>query len=280
MQRSRTHRLWIVGVALLVGFALLVSLARSGEAERSDYLAIESPDSVKSVEQQDAQSPKRTSTAADFLPLPAFSDPGSASFTPQQAKVEIHATNYGDRMSRDVNGKPVHNDWLVVLHETVGSASSAINTFQTPHYKDLEQTSYHALITLDGTIVYLLPPEKRAYGAGNSVFVGDRGPEAVQTNPDIPSSVNNFAYHISLETPPDGANNQPTHSGYTMAQYESLAWLVARTQVPSNRVVTHAEIDRAGERQDPRSFDFSLFRSLLEIYADPDLPIGSIDPRG
>ncbi|WP_299413902.1 peptidoglycan recognition family protein [Acaryochloris sp. IP29b_bin.148] len=183
---------------------------------------------------------------------------------PREAKADVHPTNYGERFAANVHGQAVQNNWLIVLHETVGSAMSAINTFQTPHPRDEDQVSYHALIFLDGTIVYLVPPEKRAYGAGNSVFVGANGPEAVQTNANLPASVNNFAYHISLETPADGNHNGPVHSGYTEAQYQSLAWLIARTGVPIQRVTTHAKVDRSGERADPRSFDFSKFSAMLQ----------------
>ncbi len=188
----------------------------------------------------------------------------SSSKWPRQVKAAVHPTNYGDRLGKDIHGRSIDYPLLVVLHETVGSAMGTVNFFQVPHYQDEEQASYHALITLNGTIVYLVPPEKRAFGAGNSIFYGPHGPETVQTNPKIPASVNNFAYHISLETPPDGENGNPSHSGYTDAQYQSLAWLVARTRVPNSRITTHKAIDQSGERQDPRSFDFDRLFSLLQ----------------
>ncbi|MEL6900570.1 MAG: peptidoglycan recognition family protein [Cyanobacteria bacterium J06606_4] len=176
-------------------------------------------------------------------------------------------TNYGERLSADANGNLLNNEYLVVLHETVGSASSAINTFQTPHPRDEDQVSYHTLIALDGTVVYVVSPEQRAFGAGNSAFQTPTGEESVSTNPAFPSSVNNFAYHISLETPPDGQNNgATTHSGYTDAQYRSLAWLLSRTTVPNNRITTHREVDRSGSRIDPRSFEPDRLFSLLQQY--------------
>jgi N-acetyl-anhydromuramyl-L-alanine amidase AmpD len=150
-----------------------------------------------------------------------------------------------------------------VLHETVYSANSAINYFRAPHTNEADQASYHTLIRLNGTVVYLVPPDKRAYGAGNSVFDGPNGPESVHTHRQYPPSVNNFAYHISLETPPDGENDQQTHSGYTEAQYRSLAWLVAQSSVPDDRITTHRAVDRSNSRMDPRSFDFSYFLALL-----------------
>jgi len=187
-------------------------------------------------------------------------------YTPTEEVALAHPTNFGRRFVQDFYGKLANNEAIVVLHETVGSAQSTIDLFQTPHPNDNDQVSYHTLITTDGTIVYLVPPDRRAFGAGNSIFVSDMGQEAIQTNPDFPPSVNNFAYHISLVTPPDGRNNATRHSGYTRAQYQSLAWLVAKTGVPESRITTHRAVDRSRQRTDPRSFDGEYFLRLLSFY--------------
>ncbi len=179
-------------------------------------------------------------------------------------------SNYGDRFSTDVYGHPVNNSAIAVLHETVGSAMSAINTFRTSHDDIRKQVSYHALITLDGIIIYLVPSDKRAFGAGNSVFESSQGIETVKTNIDLPPSVNNFAYHISLETPLDGRKNQPSHSGYTDAQYKALAWLLSLSNIPDQRITTHKNVDRSGQRFDPRSFDFAKFFQILHTYRQPN----------
>lgn len=202
-----------------------------------------------------------------FAGIPSGQVPLAVGFVPPQEAAFVDPTNYGDRFIVDANGNPVQNDLIVVLHETVGSANSALNEFQTRHPRDADQVSYHSLIRRNGTIVYLVPPEKRAFGAGNSVFVGANGAEAVRTNPAFPASVNNFAYHTSLESPSDGRGNQRNHSGYTAAQYRSLAWLVAQTRVPTDRITTHRSVDRSGTRLDPRSFDTRQFMSLLQTYS-------------
>ena len=176
-------------------------------------------------------------------------------------------TNYGERFTRDVYNQPATQQPIIVLHETVSSADSAINYFQTPHPNDADQASYHTLIRRNGVVVYLVPPEKRAYGAGNSVFVGaDGSPETIKTHKQFSASVNNFAYHISLESPPDGYGNGPSHSGYSQAQYNSLAWLIGQSTVPLDRITTHQRVDRSGERSDPRSFDFRRLQSALRPY--------------
>ncbi|PSN19196.1 negative regulator of beta-lactamase [filamentous cyanobacterium CCP5] len=187
-------------------------------------------------------------------------------YVPREEIALADPSNYGDRYLTDAYGRPIQNDFVAVLHETVGSARSAINLFQTHHPRDADQVSYHTLIARDGTVIYIVPPEKRAYGAGNSVFNGPNGPETVTTNPAFPPSINNFAYHVSLESPADGRGNSRRHSGYTQAQYESLAWLLARTDIPDNRITTHQSVDQSGSRMDPRSFDSQRFFALLRRY--------------
>ncbi len=190
-----------------------------------------------------------------------------ASFRPITVWRPAHKTNFGKRYPKDIYGRPVTNDPIVVLHETVSSGASTIRFFQTPHYNEAEQASYHDLIIRNGTIVHLVSKKNRAFGAGNSVFNGPNGPESVKTHKIYSASVNNFAYHISLESPPDGRHNGNHHSGYTQAQYKSLAYLVAESQIPLSRVTTHKGVDRSGSRRDPRSFNNRHFTSLVQRFS-------------
>lgn len=234
--------------------------------------------------------PARSAAYPIHLPLSRFRQ-SAAVFTSQRSartpnytpieEIQLaDLTNFGDRYLRDVRGQSAVHDPIVVLHETVGSAQSAVNFFQTPHPIDDDQASYHTLIAADGRVIYLVPPDKRAYGAGDSVFEGANGIEAVQTNPEFPPSVNNFAYHISLETPADGDNNNTAHSGYTNAQYQSLAWLVSKTGVLDSRITMHKLVDRSGQRMDPRSFDMRLFSNLLGTYPRTrEISIGCLAPK-
>ncbi|QVL54445.1 MAG: N-acetylmuramoyl-L-alanine amidase [Cyanobium sp. M30B3] len=179
-------------------------------------------------------------------------------------QVSIDPTNFGERFSRDAFGNPLDpTPRLVVLHETVYSLESAISTFRTPHPRDEDQVSYHALVGRDGEVVFLLDPRKRAFGAGNSAF---RGQWAI-TNPKVGGSVNNFALHVSLESPRDGEDGGPNHSGYTTAQYDGLAALLALWMqtfpIAADQITTHRAVDLGGERADPRSFDWSALQSRL-----------------
>ena len=180
-------------------------------------------------------------------------------------RVRVDPSNFGERFRRDAFGQIIDpTPRLVVLHETVYGLKSAIHTFRTPHPNDEDQVSYHALIGEDGQVVQLLDPSKRAFGAGNSAFNG----QWVVTNPKVGGSINNFALHVSLETPLDGENNNPGHSGYSSAQYDSLAALLAdwmgRYPIKLDNITTHQAVDLGGERSDPRSFNWQALQERLQ----------------
>ena len=187
----------------------------------------------------------------------------------QIERLRIDPSNYGERLGRDAYGnRLVTVPSLVVLHETVYGIGSAINTFTTHHPNDDDQVSYHLLIGEDGRVIQAVDPSKRAFGAGYSAFRG----QWVITNPSMAGSVNNFALHISLETPLDGENNAPGHSGYSRAQYDALAVVLAdwmrRYRIPFDRITTHRHVDLGLERADPRSFDWAaLQRRLVALSA-------------
>ena len=182
----------------------------------------------------------------------------------RRVSVATDPTNYGERFRVNPWGSALNPDpRVVVLHETVYSLQSAVNTFLTPHPRDADQVSYHTVIGLDGKIVDLVDPLNRAYGAGYSAFLG----EWAVTNPKIRGSVNNFALHLSLETPLDGANSRSSHSGYSSAQYDSLAlvltdWINRFGFTPA-AITTHRHVDLGGERGDPRSFDWDELQTRL-----------------
>ncbi len=202
------------------------------------------------------------------LPLTRFRATANQISGPVQERSAVaHFTNFGWRFLVDWFGVSALHEPIVVLHETVGSFESVINLFSESHPDDDDQVSYHTLIRENGEIVYVVPPEYRAYGAGDSVFVNaDRQEETVQTNGKNPPSVNNFAYHISLVTPMEGQNDEATHGGYTKNQYEALAWLVSKTGIADDRITTHKIVDRSGTRIDPRSFDAEYFLQRLHSY--------------
>jgi N-acetyl-anhydromuramyl-L-alanine amidase AmpD len=179
-------------------------------------------------------------------------------------KLQIDPTNYAERLSHDAYGNPLSTrPSLVVLHETVYGLQSALHTFGSANHRDQDQVSYHVLIGEDGRIVEALDPDKRAYGAGYSAFAG----EWAVTNAALDGSVNNFALHISLETPLDGEDSAETHSGYSSAQYDALAVVLAdwmkRFKIPADRITTHRHVDLGQERADPRSFSWDSLQQRL-----------------
>ncbi|MCP9799488.1 N-acetylmuramoyl-L-alanine amidase [Synechococcus sp. RedBA-s] len=190
---------------------------------------------------------------------------GELSALPERRRrLAIDPSNYGVRFERDAFGHAVDpTPQVVVLHETVYGLGSALRTFQTPHPRDEDQVSYHTLIGLDGQVIDVLDPSQRAFGAGNSSFNG----RWVVTNPRVGGSINNFALHISLETPVDGEDNDRGHSGYSSKQYDALALVLTdwmrRFPIPADHITTHRHVDLGGERADPRSFNWAALQSRL-----------------
>ena len=183
--------------------------------------------------------------------------------------VKIDPTNFGERYDKDAYGRVIDAmPRVVVLHETVYSLSSALNTFMTPHPRDEDQVSYHTLVGQDGRVLDLVDPLSRAYGAGFSAFLG----EWAITNRKLKGSINNFALHLSLETPPSGANANRSHVGYTSKQYDALALVLSgwirSFNLPPAAITTHRHVDLGGERDDPRSFDWSKLQTRLAALGD------------
>ena len=176
-------------------------------------------------------------------------------------RLRIDPSNYAERLRRDAYGNRLDTTpSVVVMHETVYGLGSAINTFTTHHPDDADQVSYHLLLGERGRVVQAVDPAKRAYGAGYSAFQG----RWVITNPAMAGSVNNFALHVSLETPLDGEDSEAGHSGYTAIQYDNLALVLAdwmrRYRIPFEAITTHRHVDLGLERADPRSFDWSALQ--------------------
>ena len=183
--------------------------------------------------------------------------------------VKIDPTNFGERYDKDAYGRVIDaTPRVVVLHETVYSLNSALNTFMTPHPRDEDQVSYHTLVGQDGRVLDLVDPLSRAYGAGFSAFLG----EWAITNKKLKGSINNFALHLSLETPPTGANANRSHVGYTSKQYDALALVLSgwirSFNLPPAAITTHRHVDLGGERDDPRSFDWSKLQTRLAALGD------------
>ncbi|MFM8524409.1 MAG: N-acetylmuramoyl-L-alanine amidase [Cyanobacteriota bacterium] len=178
----------------------------------------------------------------------------------QLLRMPADASNYGERLLRDAwGGELPHQPQLIVLHETVSSLEGTLAHFQRHHPRDDDQSSYHRLVDVDGTLIEIVPDHKRAFGAGQAAF----GDFTLVSRPGRSPSLNNVALHLSLVSPPDGRGDGDAHSGYTAAQYQAVAAQVLLWQaaygIPLARLATHAAVDRSRTRSDPRSFSWAHF---------------------
>ncbi|CAK6688086.1 peptidoglycan recognition family protein [Synechococcus sp. CBW1107] len=281
--RGKPLAMGLLGGALILGLGCLGWLGRDLTASSE---AASRPSLLQLLEQVTQPQPSRDSPPRRPSPLPpprpAWVSPlarqcvdldprlrqrleGELAALPERRRrLPIDPSNYGVRFERDAFGHPTDpTPQVVVLHETVYGIGSALRTFQTPHPRDDDQVSYHTLIGLDGQVIDVLDPGQRAFGAGNSAFNG----RWVVTNPRVGGSINNFALHISLETPLDGEDNDTAHSGYSSKQYDALALVLTdwmrRFPIPASHITTHRQVDLGGERADPRSFNWGALQSRL-----------------
>lgn len=282
-EHSRPILLSLAGAVLLAaaGLALFRGLPWSpsqAPAESNNVLDLLLQTSGQRVSEPEPVAPAPPRQASWASPLqgqcPALDSAVQARLLRLQSRIHrntplqrIDPSNFGQRYRLDAFGSPIDpTPKVIVLHETVYGLSSALNTFKTPHADDADQVSYHSLIGLDGELVRVVDPRLRAFGAGYSAFNN----EWVITNPKVGGSINNFALHLSLETPEDGENEAAGHSGYTQAQYDTMAielsqWM-RRFSIPVEHITTHRHVDLGGERADPRSLDWNelavRFRAL------------------
>lgn len=146
---------------------------------------------------------------------------------------------------------------LVVIHESIVNLETLLLYHQSPTYK----ASYHVVIARNGHVIHLVPANRKAYAAANSQYKNNQG-----IIEQINGSVDDFAYHIVLESPPEGLDETLCkHSGYTQSQYKSLGWLISQTGVDIDRVVTHEEVKLTkSEVKEPRSFNKSALLNLIK----------------
>jgi len=159
---------------------------------------------------------------------------------------------------------------LFVIHETNIDIETSLLLHNDPDYLG----SYHAVIDRSGIINYLVPADSKAFAAAQSVFFNPiTGVEESMNN-----SVDDFAYHVALETPPDGVKfNYSTHTGYTIQQYKSLAWLARHTGVEQHRIVTHGQI-RNPQTNEPRCFNRGVFQDFMdELTNEKGIDFGVLD---
>lgn len=160
------------------------------------------------------------------------------------------------------------NKLIIVFHETMVN----IPRIDKIHQSYAPGVSYHFVIQRNGTLISYVPPSKRAYAAGKAIFVNSQGEEE-----HINNSVDDFSLHVALETPfeaildqQDSGKRLKYHTGYTVPQYKSAAWVIAQTGMRDlTRVTTHDRIrlDQSEDSiGDPRCFNLDFLISLVSKY--------------
>ncbi len=135
----------------------------------------------------------------------------------------------------------------IVLHATaMPDLERVLFLFQNP----ASRLSSHYVIGKDGTIVQVVDPDRRAWHAGISEFVG------------VPR-VNDFSVGIELVNLNDGVDRYPDAQVDGTANL--LRYLRFRYGIPADRIVSHALIARPpGRKSDPIGLDIPRLIMLSE----------------
>ena len=158
----------------------------------------------------------------------------------------IPSPNFDDRPS----GATVD---CLVIHATVEpTTEGTMDIFLTPSRK----VSAHFVVGRDGRVVEMVPVEKRAWHAGNSVFDGA-------------TAVNNFSVGIEMVNLNDG--KEP----YPVEQTEAVAGIIrllrTKYDIPDSRIVSHAQVALpAGRKNDPVGFDFQKLKEMARQTSSND----------
>jgi len=174
--------------------------------------------------------------AAEKAPMP-----------PKPPVTWIASPNYDDR-------PPGTEIDTIVIHDTETPGIRLARTIATHFASPRSGVSAHFIIGKAGEIVQCVPEDKRAFHAGPSLFRGrDR--------------VNDFSIGIEL------VNAQTGYDPFTDQEYAWLArlvrYLVARFEIPTNRIVGHHDItNRPHVKRDPAA-NFDWDRFLVAVGGSP-----------
>jgi N-acetylmuramoyl-L-alanine amidase len=135
-------------------------------------------------------------------------------------------------------------DAVVIHATTINTLEETIAYFLDPS----AEVSTHYVVDRDGTVVQLVPVEKRAWHAGQSMLNGV-------------ARVNDFSVGIELVNMNDGEE-------FPEAQYQATAGIIrllrSRYQIPDERIVSHAAVAiPPGRKSDPKGFDFQKLKAML-----------------
>lgn len=137
----------------------------------------------------------------------------------------------------------------VVLHSTVvPTTEETVKIFLDPK----RQVSAHFVVGKDGQVIQMVPVEKRAWHAGESVLDGK-------------PRVNEYSVGIEMVNLNNGVDP------YTDAQIYAVVGIIrllrSRYDIPDSRIVSHEKIALpAGRKSDPANFDFERVYRLCREY--------------
>lgn len=150
--------------------------------------------------------------------------------------------------SPNVDDRPNPEDVsCIVLHSTViPTTEDTVKVFLDPK----REVSAHFVVGKDGQVIQMVPVQKRAWHAGESILE------------DRPR-VNEFSVGIEMVNLNDGIDPYPDAQIHAVAGI--IRFLRSRYEIPDSRIVSHEKIALpAGRKSDPANFDFARLFQLAK----------------
>lgn len=134
----------------------------------------------------------------------------------------------------------------IVLHcDASSSVASSMDWIRRPE----SRASYHVLIGRSGNIYDIVPPERKAWHAGRSMWEGV-------------SDCNNYTIGVSMSNRNDG--EEPYPDAQVDATVGVCAVFCKHFNIPVERITTHAIVATPkGRKTDPIKFDLDGFRAKV-----------------
>jgi len=143
------------------------------------------------------------------------------------------SANFGDRKPRGEAEGIRHPDTLILHYTGMASGKAALDWLCNPE----SGVSSHYFIDQNGLVTQMVPEEKRAWHAGKSFWKGD-------------TDINSASIGIEIDNPGHEGGCPPFSRIQMQAVIRLCRDILARNQIPAERVLAHSDV-APGRKRDP-----------------------------
>lgn len=163
--------------------------------------------------------------------------------------VDVH-TRFKNVENDNERPRGIEVNTIVIHADAAKRASSSVSWIEA----DESDVSYHSLVERDGDLHRFVEPERRAWHAGKSVFMGR-------------ANVNDYSLGLAFANRNDGVEEY-TELQYQVGAAEAATWMRKFPAITMDRITTHNFI-APGRKTDPGpQFDMEKFKEYVQKHLD------------